>query len=160
MKRSGFKNKANKPLKRSGFKRATVGGLKGLKRTTAPRRPKPVTVSSLKKKLWVLCREITRKRWGNTCFTCGKSGLTGSSWQTGHFIPSSICSVALRYDLDNLRIQCYNCNINKSGNWVAFEQYLGKQKAESLKKKNRLSTGKQYDSLWYLAKIEEYAKQR
>lgn len=60
----------------------------------------------------------------------------------------------------NLRPQCYNCNINKSGNWVAFEQRLtnchGIEYVIWLKKENEETKGQQFDSLWYLAKIAEY----
>lgn len=58
------------------------------------------------------------------CFTCGKGGLSGSSWHTGHFIPSSTCGAYLRYDLRNLRPQCYYCNINLGGNGSAFYRRL------------------------------------
>lgn len=78
----------------------------------------------LKKKLWELCKQITRKKYGNTCYTCGKTALQGSQWQTGHFIPSSTCGLYLRYDLRNLRPQCYYCNINLGGNGSAFYRNL------------------------------------
>lgn len=112
----------------------------------------------LKQKLWAECKRITRDRHGNTCYTCGRTPLEGSNWQTGHFIASSVCSVEMRYSLNNLRPQCYNCNINKSGNWPAFEEHLKRDgfDVEALKQRNRDTVGEQYDSLWYLAKIEEY----
>ena len=160
MKRTPLK-RGTKVMKRSGFSTKTAPSLK--KRSKAilgGNKRKPQTISALKMKLWVLCREIIRKRHGNVCFTCGRTGLEGGNWQTGHFIPSSICSVEMRYNLENLRPQCYHCNINLSGNWPAYEERLGKDKAEELKKENRLSTGKQYDILWYYAKIEEYGNHR
>lgn len=86
---------------------------------------KPKTPEAkLKARLWQLCKEIIRKRYGNSCYTCDKRGLTGSSWQTGHFIPSSICGAYLRYDLRNLRPQCYRCNIDLSGNGAVFYRRL------------------------------------
>lgn len=117
-------------------------------------------LAKTKKALWDECRRITRERYGNTCYTCGRTGLEGSNWQTGHFISSSICSVFLRYHLDNLRPQCYNCNINKSGNWIAFEAHLivdkGRTFPEWLKQMNQDTKNEQYDILWYEAKLEEY----
>ena len=71
-------------------------------------------------KLWEQCKRIIRAKYGNTCYTCGKTGLEGSSWQTGHFIPSSVGGALLRYNLSNLRIQCYYCNINLGGNGASF----------------------------------------
>ena len=117
----------------------------------------------LKDKLWAECKRITRARYGNddntfTCYTCDRHLDIPAKAQTGHFIASSVCSAAMRYDLDNLRVQCYNCNINKSGNWVEYEHRLKRDgfDVEELKLRNRLSTGEKYDSLWYQAKIEEY----
>lgn len=130
-----------------------------MKRTPLRRRSK-TPLAKLKAALWEECRRITKTRHGNTCYTCGRTGLEGSNWQTGHYISSSICSVHLRYHLDNLRPQCYNCNINKSGNWIAFEAHLivdkGRDFPEQLKQLNRETTGKQYDILWYEEKLKEY----
>lgn len=75
-------------------------------------------------KLWELCKQITRLRYGNTCYTCGKTGLFGSSWQTGHFIPNAVGGAFLRYNLRNLRPQCYHCNINLGGNGSIFYHKL------------------------------------
>lgn len=156
MRESPFKTR-QKPLKRTPFKqRARVGG-KNV--STVPSRPlkrKVQSISKLKKKLWILCKEITRKKYGNTCFTCGKLGLSGSSWHTGHFIAKSTCSTELAYDLANLKIQCYNCNINKSGNWIAFEEKLGPEIAANLKERNKMTKGQPYHPDWFNRKIEEY----
>jgi len=51
-------------------------------------------------------------------------GLIGSNQHVGHFTSSSVCSAELRYALENLRPQCYACNIYRSGNWPAYEQHL------------------------------------
>lgn len=140
-------------MKRTPLKRKTQ-----LKAKSKIKRRSKSDLAKLKQQLWDECRRITRTTYGNTCYTCGRTGLEGSNWQTGHFISSSICSVYLRYHLDNLRPQCYNCNINKSGNWLAFEEHLvldGKD-PEALKQLNRDTQGKQYDILWYMEKLEEY----
>lgn len=112
------------------------------------------------KVLWELCKALIRAQYGNTCYTCGKAGLAGSNWHTGHFITKSICSTELAYDLMNLRPQCYHCNINLSGNWPAFEARLirehGPEYAETLKRRNRETKGKKFGTPWVLAKIAEY----
>lgn len=122
-------------------------------------RKKKTPLQKAKDELWELCKQITRKRHGYTCYTCG---APCDHPHTGHFISSSVCSVELRYHLSNLRPQCYSCNINKSGNWIAFEDRLtvefGPQYVADLKELNRLTKGLQYDILWYQAKIEEYKK--
>jgi hypothetical protein len=119
---------------------------------------KPVKLSLLKKKLWKLCREITIKRHGTSCYTCPAVSLTGSNLHCGHYISSSVCSAELRYSLDNLRPQCYRCNIHLSGNWPSFEVHLKRDgvDTEELKQRNEQTKGKQYDRLFYERKIEEY----
>lgn len=82
------------------------------------------SISKLKKVLWEFCKQIIRLRFGNKCFTCGTSNLEGSNWQTGHFIPSSICGVSLRWELRNLRPQCFRCNISLGGNGTIFYKRL------------------------------------
>ncbi len=87
-------------------------------------------IRKIQDKIWELCKKIVRYRDGTTCFTCGKEGLIGSSWQTGHFIPSSVCGAYLRYDLRNLAIQCYRCNIDLSGNGAIFYKKLVEKKGQ------------------------------
>lgn len=136
-------------MKRSGFKRKLPK--KAVK--------KPPRISLLKKKLWEECKRIIRERYNPYCYTCG-AYLEGSARQTGHFIPSSVCSVEMRYSLDNLRIQCYRCNINLSGNWPAYEKHLKEEKGpdfpDALKAKNEQTKGRMYDVLWYQQKLDEY----
>jgi hypothetical protein len=114
-------------------------------------------VSKLKRKLWELCKLLVRQEYGLKCYTCD---TPVQHPHTGHFISSSICSTELRYDLKNLRPQCYACNIFRSGNWLEFENRLKRDYGEAyvieLKKRNQLTKGLKYDSLWFEAKIIEY----
>ncbi len=119
------------------------------------KRPKDKT---LKKKLWELCKQITRKTYGNTCYACGKKGLEGSDWHTGHFIPSASGGAFLRYDLRNLRPECYNCNINLGGNGACYYRNLvareGQEYVDQLfKDKQKIIKA---DWVWLQAKIAEY----
>lgn len=117
-------------------------------------------ITKLKKKLWELCKQITRETYGNTCYTCGATGLAGSNWHTGHFLTKSLCSTELAYDLKNLRPQCYRCNIHLSGNWPAFELHLvldhGQSYVDELKERNRKTKGGSFGSYWFEQKIAEY----
>lgn len=142
-------------MKRTQLKRKTA-----FKPRKSPRRASEQT--KLKKRLWELCKALTRKKYGNTCYTCGREGLAGSNWHTGHYLTSSLCSVALRFDLANLRPQCYACNIHKSGNWIAFEEgirrEIGNEEITRLQNLNRETRGQLYGKDWYERKVEEYEK--
>jgi hypothetical protein len=129
-----------------------------LKRKTPLKKASIKPVSKLKKELWQLCRAIIIGKYGSDCYTCGANDLRGSNRHVGHFITSSTCSAELRYSLDNLRPQCYRCNIHLSGNWPAYEQHLLADgiNPDGLKQRNRDTQGMRADSLWYLRKIEEY----
>ncbi len=148
MKRSGFKNKPRKPLKRTPLRKVSPNKVK----TKKPR------IGLLKKKLWELCKQIIRTRDGSICFICGKSGLEGSGWHTGHFIPSASCGAFLRYDLRNLHSSCYNCNINLGGNGAEFYRRIvevyGSDFGEQIFKDKQISI--KADILFYEEKIKEY----
>jgi hypothetical protein len=64
----------------------------------------------------------------------------------------------MRYDLRNLRPQCYSCNINKSGNWLAYENHLKQDgiDTDELKRINQETKGESYRLDWYEEKIKEY----
>jgi 5-methylcytosine-specific restriction endonuclease McrA len=129
-----------------------------MKRRKPLKRRATDTVSKLKQHLWQLCRQIIIQRHGSDCYTCGARNLSGSNRHLGHFIPSSICSAELRYSLDNLRVCCYRCNIHLSGNWPAYEDHLRRDgiDPEELKRRNRETTGRKYDQIFYQEKIKEY----
>jgi 5-methylcytosine-specific restriction endonuclease McrA len=141
-------------VKRTALNRKTA--LKrGTKRLARVRKD---TVGKLKAQLWHLCRAIIIKQYGNDCYTCPAKGLSGSNLHVGHFISSSVCSAELRYALENLRPQCFACNIHRSGNWPAYESHLRLDgvDVEELKRRNEQTKGMKTDNLWYMAKIAEY----
>lgn len=82
----------------------------------------------------------------------------GSNLHTGHFISKSVCSAEMAYSIDNLRPQCYRCNIHLSGNWPSFETHLKRDgiDVEALKRRNEATKGQMYRLNWYNALIEEY----
>ena len=121
-----------------------------------------IPIAKQKQKLWALCKEIVRKRDGNVCVICGKKDLHGSSWHTGHFLPSSTCGAYLRYDLRNLHSSCYNCNINLGGNGAMFSRVLvekfGQEFVDKIfEDKSRITKA---DAKFYEEKIKEYEKIR
>ena len=133
-------------------------GFSSLRRKPIRRKSTPEKL--LKKKLWELCKLIIREAYGNECYTCGKTGLAGSSWHTGHFIASSICGLYLRYDLRNLRPQCYRCNIDLSGNGAVFYRRMvedeGQEYVDELfRDKERITKS---STQFYQERILEYTR--
>lgn len=147
-------------MKRTPFKPRKVG----LKRTPMKRGTKRLkkvrldSIGKLKVKLWQLCRAIIIQRYGSDCYTCPATNLVGSNRHVGHFISSSVCSAELRYALENLRPQCYACNIHRSGNWPSYEAHLIRDGIDvaALKQRNYDTKGMQADRLFYEEKIAAY----
>ncbi len=121
---------------------------------------KPVTVSKLKKKLRSLFSLYVRKRDGYKCVTCGKAG-EGSQIHGGHFITGATCGTELYFDETNVHAQCYHCNINLSGNWVRYEDFMlrqyGLKHVEDLKKRRTLEMGRKVGTEWYEDRIVHYS---
>ena len=136
--------------------------------TSKPRKRRKkgeITKLKEKQKLWELCKKLTRAKFGLpdgtwVCYTSGKPMVFPKDAHTGHFIPSSLCSVELRYDLKNLRIQSYDQNINKNGNSLQFERNLirdhGQAYVDELWNRNEATKGKVYPPSWFEDRIKLY----
>ena len=88
--------------------------------------------------------------------------MRGSNAHCGHFIPSSICGLGLRYDERNLACQCMRCNVNHSGNYPAFRENLVNEHGEEYVKNleaERHKTTKDFNyeekTAYYREKCEE-----
>lgn len=133
-----------------------------MKKST-PKKIKKLTPKKLKELLWIECRRLANTLYIEQngtykCFTCGNT-IEGSNKQLGHFLARSICGAYLKYDMRNLRWQCYRCNINLSGNGAIFYKKLvdieGQEYVDTLfKDKQRIV--KETDH--YLQLLEEYKK--
>ncbi len=131
-----------------------------MKRGTLKRKSKS-PIRKVQDELWQECRRIVKERYiknncAHFCFTCDKI-IEGSNCQLGHFIPNSVGGALLRYNLDNLRLQCYYCNINLGGNGSEFYRRLVLEKGqEHVDKLFQLKgqTTKAIDH--YLKLLEEY----
>lgn len=88
------------------------------------KRRKLPPLKTIKNKLWLICKLLIRRTYGNVCYTCGKTGLEGFTWQTGHMIPKSVLPTFLKYDLRVLRPQCSYCNRTLGGNGAIFEKNM------------------------------------
>jgi len=141
MKRSGFKNKSTVKLKRTPLKKKSK-----------------VKLSTLKNKLWELCKNIIRTKYGNSCYTCPNTGLAGSNWHTGHMWAKASLGAHLKHDLRILRPQCYFCNINCGGRGADFYARMvkenGQEYMDSLEAEKNITL--KADEIWYNQKIEEY----
>lgn len=116
-------------------------------------------ISVVQRQLWDLVREYIRAKYGNTCYTCGKTGLVGSNWHTGHMYAKASLGAYLKYDERVLRPQCYDCNINKGGMGAVFYRKMLAEKGQvfmdNLDQDRNISV-KAMDH--YLEQIEEYKK--
>jgi hypothetical protein len=101
-------------LKRTGFKRKPPVRRVKLAATGRKAKKRP-SVRLTKDKLWAECKRITRERYGNTCYTCGRQNLTGRDWQTGHGKAKAALPLRYKFDIRNLRPQCGTCNVYRGG---------------------------------------------
>jgi len=117
------------PLKRTAWVKKPTTPLKRTKLKKVSKSP----IRKIQTELWQECRRIIKARYIKNgkyyCFTCDKE-IEGSNCQLGHFIPNSVGGALLRYNLDNLRLQCYYDNINLGGNGSEFYRRLLKEKGQ------------------------------
>ena len=99
-----------------------------LKRKTGLKKKSKQSISLIQRKIWEHCKRITRKIYGNTCYTCDQKGLVGSNWHTGHLWAKASLGAFMKYDLRVLRPQCYDCNINKGGMGADFYLKMWEEK--------------------------------
>ena len=117
-----------------------VVSLPSKKRRTPSKRPKTArrrknkekTVSVLTKELDALVSRFVRLSRADTegmvtCYTCGHKAHY-KKIHAGHYITRYF--KATRWDLRNLRPQCFMCNIYRKGNAVIFRQNLVKEYGE------------------------------
>ena len=127
-----------------------------MKRTPLKKKSKQ-EISVIQRKLWEIIKQIVRIKYPPTCYTCGRTGLSGSNCQTGHLWPKAALGAFLKYDLRVLRIQCYHCNINLGGNGAQFYsnmlEEIGKEAMDQLVRDRQVSV-KAYD--WYVKLTSDY----
>lgn len=116
-------------------------------------------ISVVQRKLWQLCKEITRKRYAHNCYTCGAVGLVGSNLHTGHMWAKASVGAYMKYDLRILRPQCYNCNINLGGRGADFYarmlNEIGEEKMAQLQRDRQVTVNAMEH---YLKLINEYTE--
>lgn len=90
------------------------------------------SIKSLEKKLKRLLYPYIKKRDGNTCISCGKTGLIGMNWHAGHYAKAELCNMMWRYSPININSQCGRCNKWLAGNSVEYRKNLVKKIGEEM----------------------------
>ncbi len=110
-----------------------------LKRKLRRREQKENNITRLKKIAWDLCSLYNRKKDADEngmvkCVTCPKIAHY-KKLQGGHFVPGRGNGVL--FDDRGIHAQCYQCNCEKKGQWVEYEQYMlaryGKKVTDEIK---------------------------
>ena len=119
------------------------------------KKPKKTTKKQLKNKLWKLVSLYVRSK-SPYCYTCGKFIPEMKNRHAGHFW-SKGGHEATRFDLENVRTQCVNCNLFQSGYLAMFSvkllQEIGEQRFMKLKR--RANTSVKWDTLELEKEIEK-----
>lgn len=148
MKRTGFKQKLRKPMKRGTL-----------------RKESPQKISVLQRKIWDECKRIVRAKYIKPdgtfeCYTCRRTITQMKDAQTGHLWAKASLGAFMKYDLRVLRIQCYLCNIRHGGRgadyYLRMWEENGAEYMEKLKQDRQVSV-KAYDH--YLSLLEQYKSQ-
>lgn len=94
-----------------------------------------------------------RMRDGKYCISCGKSGEQGA-YHAGHF-KSQGGNSAIRFDENNIHVQCYRCNVELSSNQSAYRPALIKK--IGINEVIRLETTKN-TKLWTVEELHDIIK--
>ena len=92
-------------------------------------------IKTLEAKLKKVLYPYIKRRDGNTCISCGKTGLIGGlhgNWNAGHYIKAELCNIVTRYDERNINSQCSTCNLWKRGNTIAYRNAMLKKYGEQI----------------------------
>jgi DNA-directed RNA polymerase subunit N (RpoN/RPB10) len=118
---------------------------------------KKTPTKTLKAKLWTLTSKLVRLQ-SDRCYTCGKYIPDYRDRDAGHLWSKGGHS-AVRFDLDNIRVQCFSCNRYKSGNVaeyaVRLQKEIGAERFEKLYQSAHVSRPK-----WQREELENLIAER
>ncbi len=134
------------------------------------KKPSKKKLTTLSNKLWTLISRYVRMyyadEWGMVnCYTCSERMFWSRSgrqedvgWaQAGHCFTQG-AHKATKFDLDNIRPQCYKCNINNGGQGAIFRGNLqrehGMEWVNALERKAKQSY--RGDAFWLEEQIKIY----
>lgn len=129
---------------------------------TAPKKKsKEKTTQKLTKELDAVVSRFVRLQAADhegivQCFTCPQK-TTIKKIQCGHYV--SRFYKATRWDLRNLRPQCFWCNIWKRGDPVTFRERLVKELGEAVVTEMEAARSYSYklDKVWLQSEIDRYS---
>ena len=82
-------------------------------------------------------RRTTLLAAGYGCISCGTK--TAFAWHAGHY-RTTAAAPQLRFNPDNIWLQCSSCNVHKSGNIEAYRaalvELIGEEKVQALESNN------------------------
>jgi hypothetical protein len=136
--------------RKTGFKKATRASTKPKTRRKLPKKAK-YNLAKRKEKLWELCKLVIRAKYPNVCYTCGKPGLQGSDWHTGHGKPKGALPLRYQFDIRNLRPQCMHDNKNLGG---CSDIFIAKMEREPDGLAFLQESCRYYDGQWHIRKEE------
>ncbi len=122
-------------MKNTGFKKLTYSEFiqkktdKKKVKKVVKKKIKLISVSLLHKKVWQKCKEIANSTQDNNCYTCKAKNITSHNKHLGHGISKGSLSLQFKYDIRNLKNQCFFCNIHQQGNQEIFLRRLEKEKS-------------------------------
>lgn len=120
---------------------------------------KKVSIKSLEKKLKAKLYPLIKKRDGNTCISCGRTGLTGMNWHAGHYAKAELCNMIWRYAPINIHSQCGRCNLWLRGNTVEYRKKLtekvGQELVREIEENYNKPLSMAFDSRVYLESLIE-----
>tara|TARA_R100000541_G_scaffold59349_1_gene72951 strand:+ start:1217 stop:1609 length:393 start_codon:yes stop_codon:yes gene_type:complete len=123
--------------------------------------PKKASRKTIVKKLDTVFSQFIRRRFAINeiaeCVTCGNKAHY-KKLQAGHFMSRK--HYATRWDVTNVQVQCYSCNVMRYGEQYKYGLYLeqayGKGTALELQSKSREIT--KYSDFQLLDMIDYYNK--
>jgi hypothetical protein len=122
--------------------------------------------------LYIRLRDLIRVKFAlyGGCISCGKiwevelfsdgSIMNGKKWHAGHYFLSDR-NASVRFDEENIHLQCYYCNKSLSGNLAMYKQNLikkiGIKRFESLEqRRNQIKKFNPFE----IEELTEYYKQK
>ncbi len=123
-------------------------------------------VTKLKKKADTVFSKYIRMRdgvktehgWYAGCITCGAYKPVAQQ-QAGHFV-SRACN-KLRFDEENVNVQCFSCNVKQHGNQFEYAKQVDLKYGDGTADKlhNQRHDTKQFKAFELQEIIDEYSKQ-